>query len=90
MRRRRRCCAPAGGWGRQDFTGARDLLDAAIAVAPQAVWPRVVRSHVLLREGRDWAGAERALRDVLALDPRHAKARRNLAVLLQRAGTPGS
>jgi hypothetical protein len=54
-----------------------------VAGHPQAIWPRVVLSHVLLQEGRDLAGAEKALRDVLALDPNHAEARVNLAVLLQ-------
>ena len=38
---------------------------------------------MLLQEGRDLAAAERALRDVLALDPQHAEARNNLAVLLR-------
>jgi hypothetical protein len=41
---------------------------------------------VLLQEGRDWEGAERALRDVLALDPGHAEARHNLDVLLHQQG----
>jgi len=42
----------------------------------------VILTHVLLQEGRDWAVAEQALRDVLALDPNHPEAQQNLAVLL--------
>jgi tetratricopeptide (TPR) repeat protein len=68
----------------QDFAAARQLLAAAIATAPRAVWPRVILSHALLQEGRDGAAAEQALRDILALDPRHAEAQRNLAVLRQQ------
>jgi Tfp pilus assembly protein PilF len=41
-------------------------------------------SHVYLQEGRDLAAAERALRDVLALDPEHVEAKQNLHVLLQQ------
>jgi Tfp pilus assembly protein PilF len=71
---------------RQEFATARGLLEAAIFASPRSVWPRVVLTHVLLREGGDGAAAERALREVLALDPGHAEARRNLEVLLQRQG----
>jgi cytochrome c-type biogenesis protein CcmH/NrfG len=46
----------------------------------------VILSHVLLQEGRDWAAAEGALRQVLALDPSHAEARQNLALLLRQQG----
>jgi hypothetical protein len=46
----------------------------------------VILSHVYLQEGRDWPAAERALRDILALDPGHGEARRNLAVLLRDRG----
>jgi tetratricopeptide (TPR) repeat protein len=66
---------------RREFGAARRLLEGAIAAAPRAVWPRVVLSHVLLQEGQDWVAAERSLCDVLALEPGHAEARRNLAVL---------
>lgn len=69
--------------GRRDFATARSLLGEVIAAAPQAVWPRVILSHVLLQEGNDPAAAERALREVLALEPENAQARHNLAVLLR-------
>jgi hypothetical protein len=61
-------------------------LEAAIEQAPQALWPKVILSHVLLQEGQDWAGAEQALRAILALNPSHAEAQRNLAVLLKQQG----
>jgi hypothetical protein len=60
------------------------------AAEPRALWPRVVLSHVLLQEGQDWQGAERALCDVLALDPRHAEAHRNLAVLRRQRAAAAS
>ena len=41
----------------------------------------MILSHVLLKEGRDPDAAERALRDVLELEPSNAEARNNLAVL---------
>lgn len=69
---------------RGDFGGARTLLDGAIAADPRALWPRVIRTHALLQEGKDLDAAERALRDVLALDPEYREARNNLAILLRR------
>jgi hypothetical protein len=44
----------------------------------------VILSHVLLQEGRDPQAAEKALHDVLALDPNHREARHNLAALQKR------
>jgi GT2 family glycosyltransferase/tetratricopeptide (TPR) repeat protein len=79
-----------GALARQEFGAARTTLEAAIAAAPAAVWPRVLLSHVLLQEGRDWPAAERALRDVLALEPGHAEARCNLAVLAQQQARPSA
>jgi tetratricopeptide (TPR) repeat protein len=70
----------------RSFAAARKLLDETIARAPQAIWPRVILSHVLLQEGSDPAAAEQALRDVLALDPNQREARHNLGVLLQQQG----
>jgi GT2 family glycosyltransferase/tetratricopeptide (TPR) repeat protein len=67
--------------GRRDFASARKIIDEAIRMAPNAVWPRVVLTHVLLQEGTDLPTAEQALRAVLAIDPDHAEARRNLSVL---------
>jgi tetratricopeptide (TPR) repeat protein len=71
---------------RKEFAAARQIVEQAIARAPHALTPRLALSHVLLLEGRDWDALDRALRDVLALDPTHAEAQHNLAVLLQRRG----
>ena len=73
-----------GHMARQEFTSARQLLESAIAQAPQALWPRMALSHVLLLEGRDWAAAEKALREVLALDLGNNEARQNLGVLMRQ------
>ena len=55
--------------------------------ATGTTYARVVFSHVLLQEGQDPGAAAESLRAILRLDPGHAEARRNLAVLLrQRAG----
>jgi tetratricopeptide (TPR) repeat protein len=64
------------------FDAARSVLAGAIAAQPQALGPRIILSHVFLKEGRDLAAAEQALRDVLMLDPTNAEATNNLAVLL--------
>ena len=53
---------------RKELAAARDILQDAIAGVPKALWPRVLLSHALLQEGRDWPAAERALRDVLDID----------------------
>jgi hypothetical protein len=70
----------------REFAAAREVLGAAITRRPEALWPRVILTHVLLQEGRDWEAAERALRDVLALDPNHPEANGNLAVLRRHLG----
>jgi FkbM family methyltransferase len=72
---------------RKDFGRASGLMEQTVARAPCALSPRVVLSQVLLQEGRDWAAAERALRDVLQLHPNHAEAKQNLALLLQAKQT---
>jgi len=69
---------------RKEFPAARGILEQTIGRIPGALRPRVILSHTLLQEGKDAGAAERALRDVLALDPDHAEARRNLSVLLRR------
>jgi tetratricopeptide (TPR) repeat protein len=76
---------------RREFGPAREILRAAIAEQPRALWPRVILSHVLLQEGCDWDAAEQALLDVLSPAPEHAEARRNLAVLRRQLGrAPGA
>jgi GT2 family glycosyltransferase/tetratricopeptide (TPR) repeat protein len=71
---------------RQQFTSARVVLGEAIAAAPDAVWPREILTHVLLQEGRDLEKAERALRELIAMDPGNEEAKRNLEVLLRQMG----
>jgi glycosyltransferase involved in cell wall biosynthesis/predicted Zn-dependent protease len=73
---------------RREFDAARAVLQQVIADHPLAVWPRVILAHVLLQQGQDWAAAEQALRDVLALDPGHAECLHNLNVLLRQQGKP--
>ncbi len=68
---------------RREFDAARALLEGAAARFPKEVAPRVVLTHVLLRQGADPDAAERALRDVLSLAPDHAEARHNLDLLLK-------
>ncbi len=77
--RARRCLAS------KDYQPAQQLLEEAIAREPRMLWPRVVLTHVLLQSGQ-WEPAEKALCDVLALDPDHAEAQRNLAILRQQRG----
>jgi hypothetical protein len=74
---------------RDDRATARALLEGASASYPQALGPRLLLSRVLLREGRDFAAAEKALREVLALEPGHAEARRHLDFLLREAQKQG-
>jgi tetratricopeptide (TPR) repeat protein len=69
-------------WG--EYAAARQVLGEAIARAPQALGPRIVLSRVLWAEGLDPAATERALRDVLALDPNNSEARGNLMALGHR------
>src|SRR5262249_46285190 len=74
---------------RREFAEARSLLESAIAQSPQAVPPLVCLTHVLLQEGRDLAAAEKALSELLVLDPGQGESRRNLAVLLRSQNRPG-
>jgi GT2 family glycosyltransferase/tetratricopeptide (TPR) repeat protein len=75
---------------RKEYGMARWFLEECIAREPRCVPLRVLLTHCLLREGRDLAAAEKALRDVLALEPGHQEATRNLELLLrQRGRTPG-
>jgi tetratricopeptide (TPR) repeat protein len=71
---------------RGEFADARQLAEQAIAQAPNLVGPREVLSHVLVLEGRDWAAAEQAVRDLLALQPGNPTALHNLAVVQRAQG----
>jgi tetratricopeptide (TPR) repeat protein len=72
---------------RGEFAVAQGRLRGLIDRQPAALMPRVLLSHALLQEGRDWAAAEQALRDVLTLAPDHAESRRNLTILLRQTRT---
>ncbi len=73
-----------GMLARHEFDQARELLLRLIDMVPQALRPRQALSHVLLLEGRDPAAAERALLDVLKIEPNDAQAARNLEILRDR------
>jgi len=76
---------------RKQFPEARALLSELEAACPGRPEVRLLLSRSYLQEGRDWAGAERALRAVLEVAPEHPEARGNLAVLLRdRGGLPGA
>jgi glycosyltransferase involved in cell wall biosynthesis/Flp pilus assembly protein TadD len=84
-----------GHLARKEFVAAREILQEIIIQDPKSLWPHVLLSHVLLQEGTDWVAAERALRDILDIDPNFAEAKRNLEVLEQVRSpkpdqTPGS
>jgi tetratricopeptide (TPR) repeat protein len=69
---------------RKEFSAARQVLEYSIQRWPQALEPRVLLSHALLQEAKDWKAAEGTLRGILALDPHHTEAKHNLALLLQQ------
>ena len=69
---------------RQQFGAARLVLEGVSARHPEAVYPWVILSHVLLQEGKDWGGAEHALRQIIQRDPQHREAWHNLKTLLQQ------
>jgi tetratricopeptide (TPR) repeat protein len=73
-----------GHLGRKEYQQGRALVQETIAANPQALWPRVVLSHIFLQEGKDWTAAETALREVLRLEPNHAEAKRNLSILVHQ------
>jgi hypothetical protein len=71
---------------RGESAAARAGLEAAVEKFPGSVPLRVALTHALLKGGADKAEVERALRDVLVLDPDHPQARHNLEILLREQG----
>ena len=67
---------------RSPAAGGRHRASPAVPQAPSRPQPCPAA------EGREPRAAERALRDVLALDPLNAEARHNLSVLLSRSAPP--
>jgi GT2 family glycosyltransferase len=67
---------------RRDLAGARERAERLATEHPREVGPRLLLSRILLEEGTNREAAEKALRDVLLLDPTHAEAQRNLSILL--------
>ena len=74
------CCFGFSQIGRRDYGAARQLVAEAVAREPSSLPRRVLLSQVLLQEGRDWDAAEKALNEILALDPQNQEARHNLTV----------
>ena len=72
---------------RREFGPARALLEQTLSSQPGCLPLLLTLSHVLLREDRDHAAAERVLLEILARDPAHAQARQNLEVLRGRASS---
>ena len=69
---------------RREYADARQLLEQTIAQSPPTLlWPRVLLTEVLYQDGRDWAALEKAIHDVLAIDPQHSGAKEKLAALMQ-------
>ncbi len=72
---------------REQYEEARPNLENLIQANPTLVIAHRALSHLLLREGRDWVAAEKALRGVLELAPHDGEARNNLEVLLRERQT---
>jgi tetratricopeptide (TPR) repeat protein len=70
---------------KQEFAEARHLLQRAIALDPQMLWPRLVMSDLVLEEGAAWEVCVQANRDILALAPDNALARERLEHFLTQA-----
>jgi tetratricopeptide (TPR) repeat protein len=68
---------------RREYEAGRRLMEEAVARHPDAELPRVVLSYLHLQEGKDRAAAERALREVLRVNPHNTEAENNLTVLLR-------
>ena len=69
---------------RREFDAAKALLTRMIQSVPLTLWPRVILSRALLEEGQHSGVDERALLEVLALDPDNAEARHNLDLMRQQ------
>lgn len=68
-----------------DFAASEASYREAAAMSPKAVEPRLGMTLPLMA-AKKWRDAERACRDVLALDPNHAMARARLGRVLYMEG----
>lgn len=66
---------------RGDLKTARQLVEQAIARAPQLAWSRIVLSDILLKEGSDRDACIAVQRDILRLNPGNPQAERTLQML---------
>ncbi|WP_254510346.1 TPR domain-containing glycosyltransferase [Anatilimnocola floriformis] len=66
---------------RGDLRAARELVDQAIARAPQLAWSRIVLSDILLKDGSDREACIAVQRDILRLNPGNVHAERTLEML---------
>lgn len=64
-----------------DKSGARRILEETAARFPDELRPRVYVSRAILCEGKDQTAAEKALREVLRLDPKNQEALEKLEKL---------
>jgi glycosyltransferase involved in cell wall biosynthesis/SAM-dependent methyltransferase len=74
---------------RSEFDAARRILEEALERTPQSLSLRQALSHVLLRENRDHDATERAVQNVLELDPGNQQARENLEMVRRRKEAAG-
>lgn len=65
--------------GRKEYDAAIAILEKGAASSAQALWPRLLLSEARWNQGTDPAATQRALRDVLAIDPNHRHSLQRLA-----------
>lgn len=75
---------------RGDMTTARALLDRAISLAPNMIWPRIVLGECLMKCGAPVADCIAAQRDILRMQPQNLQAASHLETLQrqQRGESP--
>lgn len=72
---------------RGDLKTARQLVEQAIARAPQLAWSRIVLSDILLKDGTDREACIAVQRDILRLNPGNPQAERTLQMLTNPPAT---
>jgi glycosyltransferase involved in cell wall biosynthesis len=69
------------------FSDARAVVERTLRNHPAVLPLRILLTHILILEGKNWGEAEKALRAVLDLDPGHTESQHNLRLLLKRQGS---